>query len=137
MGAARAVADAELMRRRDSARGTALDREDLYLFMESYQNNIELTTTMLARQDVLNANIEKAIAELVNICGNQARILEALQKHGDDCGANYHDAMAVLEAARLDEVKAHSGHNNRIYVALVGMGVIIISLIGVLAKVVL
>lgn len=130
---ARALSD--LADRRQSARAAPLDREDLYLLMESYKNTVELNTTLLDRQETLNNNIEKVIAELVNICGNQNEIMKYLDNNKDDCKTGHADIVSEMQAARVSEVKEHSAHNNRIYIAFVGMGVIIISLIGLLAKV--
>jgi hypothetical protein len=107
---------AELIRRQEAARAARLDREDLYLLMESYQNTITLNTTLLERQDILNANIERVIKELVTVCASQA------------------DIIAAVRAARTDEIKEHAGHNNRVYVALVGMVGIILTLIGLLVS---
>jgi hypothetical protein len=134
MAAARKMPDVELIERRKDARGAALDREDLYLLMESYDNTVTLNTKLLERQDTLNANIERTIAELTGICENQARILDEMRQILPGAKAEAGAIMAELAAMRLAEVKAHSGHNNRIYVALVGMVAIVASLIGLLFK---
>lgn len=137
---------AEIVQRQEAARAASLDREDLYLLMESYQNTIALNTTLLERQEILNANIERVIKELIAICGNQAKTLEELRgfktaAHDDSekAKAAAHDdnekILAALDAGRLAEVKEHSAHNNRIYIALAGMISIILALIGLLVKV--
>ena len=132
MGARNQLADAELIERRKIARGAALDREDLYLLMESYDNTVTLNTKLLERQDTLNANVERTIAELVGICENQNKIMEEINKILPGAKKGADEILTELSALRLSEVKAHSGHNNRLYVALVGMLTIIATLIGLL-----
>jgi hypothetical protein len=133
--AVRNLPDAELIERRKNARRAALDREDIFLLMESYDNTVTLNTKVLERQDVLNANIERLIKELMRVCENQAKILEEIQQIEPGTKKSFATILAELSAMRLAEVKAHSGHNNRIYVALVGMVAIVASLIGLLFKV--
>lgn len=125
---------AEMIHRREMARAAALDREDLFLLMESYQNTISLNTTLLERQDTLNLNIERTLKELVGICQGQARIIEEVRALNAANQASAKEVIEEVAAGRLGEVKEHSAHNNRIYVALVGMVVIIASLIGALLK---
>jgi predicted nuclease with TOPRIM domain len=134
MPTAQKISDAELMGRRLAARGAALDREDLFLLMESYENTISLNTTLLERQETLNANIERTIEELVGVCKNQARILDEVRQLTGAYQAGTDKIMGAMGAGRLAEVKEHSGHANRIYVALVGMLAIIATLIGVFLK---
>lgn len=132
--AVRKITEAEMIGRRETARSAALDREDLFLLMESYQNTISLNTTLLERQDTLNANIERTIQELLGICENQAKILEEIRRIGPITQKRADAILAELVAARVAEVKEHSGHNNRIYVALVGMVGIVVTLIGLLFR---
>lgn len=137
MNAARVVKEqtAELMQRQELARTAAIARDDLYLLMEVYNNMVESNTTILDRQEVLHVNSEKTLAELVNMCGNQARLLEEIRNTHKAAMTAHQLTVSTLKDLDHDILKAHHQLNLRIYVALVGMGVIILTLLGMLAKV--
>jgi hypothetical protein len=111
-----------------------IDRDDLFLLMESYKNTIELNTTLLERQEVLNQNIDRAMTEIAGLCAAQTAIMEEVKKIPAAITAHQTALVATIEGHRKNEIKEHSTHTNRIYVAMIGMGVIIISLVGLVAK---
>jgi hypothetical protein len=131
-----------------------IDRDDLFLLMESYKNTIELNTTLLERQEILSQLQAKLIESITEVCGNQSRILQEIKaipetlssaaghlagelKRSNDAQI---DQLRVLRdqlsQARNAEVKEHAGFNNRLYVALSGMVCIVLALIGLLIKII-
>jgi hypothetical protein len=134
-----------LQRRQDDA-GQGLGRDDLYLLLESYRNSIELNTTLLERQELINEGQGRILAQVVAICETQAKVLERLNGLPADlhtaidalCGATAARCEGLGEQLRehaAETFKEHQGHRLRIYGAYVGMGTIILGLIGLLAKV--
>jgi DNA topoisomerase IB len=131
-----------------------IDRDDLFLLMESYKNTIELNTTLLERQEIVNGLQVKLMESLTEVCGNQAKILDEIKAIPEALASaataltqelkNLNDLHAAELRAVLDqinksrnaEIKEHAGFNNRIYVAMSGMIVIIIALIGLAVKLV-
>jgi 23S rRNA A2030 N6-methylase RlmJ len=131
-----------------------IDRDDLFLLMESYKNTIELNTTLLERQEILSQLQAKLIESISEVCGNQSKILQEIKSipealssaanHLADELKRMNDAHSKeiqtlrdqLAQQRNAEVKEHAGFNNRLYVALSGMVGIVLALIGLLIKIV-
>lgn len=132
--------------RRQNDRDMGLDRDDLVLLLESYKNTIELSTSVLERQEILNASIERILGELVKICGNQATIAAEVGKlpgefrdlidalcagTADRC----EDVKQTIETHRKEEVKEHGAHTLRLYGAFGVLGALVIALVGLIAKI--
>ncbi len=131
--------------RREDDREGGFDRDDIFLLLESYRNTIELNTTLLERQDVLNQSIEPIKAELANICSNQAQfsarlteILKEFENSANDrierTGDQYDTIRQMIDQNRAAETTEHSNHTMRLHAAIAAMGSIIIGLIGLVAK---
>lgn len=131
-------------RQDDAAQG--LGRDDLYLLLESYRNSIELNTTLLERQELINTGQQEILAQVVAICETQAQMLERLKGLPADLHAAIDELCQAtatkserlgdqLQAHALETYRDHQGHRLRMYGAFVGMVAIILGLIGLLAKV--
>jgi hypothetical protein len=132
--------------RRETDREMGLDRDDLFLLLESYKNTIELNTTLLERQEALNTSIERILGELVKICGDQAAIAADIGKlpgeirdliealcagTADRC----EDLKTAIDDHRKEEAREHSAHALRIYGAFGILGTLTIALVGLLVKI--
>lgn len=102
--------------RREADRDPGLDREDLFLLMESYRNTIELNTTLLERQDALTQILERIANEVETVKINQA------------------DIKKTVDGNRKDETAEHSRHTIRLYAAFAALTTIILALIGIILK---
>jgi uncharacterized membrane protein len=100
--------------RRDTDVG--LDRDDLYLLMESYRNTIELNTTLIERQETLNTGIERILTDIAKICGDQFSLREA------------------LSANRIEETKEHARGIVHLYGIIGLLLTIIIGLLAIIVK---
>jgi hypothetical protein len=132
--------------RRETDRDMGLDRDDLFLLLESYKNTIALNTTLLERQEALNASIERILDELVKICGSQVTIAADIGK----LPAEIRDLIDVLcsgtadhcetlkrsiDDHRKEEAREHGAHTLRIYGAFGILGTLTIALVGLLVKI--
>jgi hypothetical protein len=132
--------------RRETDRDIGLDRDDLFLLLESYRNTIELNTTLLERQEVLNRGLEKILAEIIKICGNQADIAADIAKLPGDIRASIETLCSstvkkceevgkTIDNHRAAEVKEHAGLTLRIYAAFSVLGALAVALVGLLIKI--
>lgn len=132
--------------RREIDKDMGLDRDDLFLLLESYRNTIELSTSVLERQEVLNASIERILGELVKICGNQVAITTEVGKLPGEfrdlidalcsgTAARCEDLQKTINGNRKDEAKEHGSHTLRIYGAFGILGTLAIALVGLLVKI--
>lgn len=132
--------------RRETDRDFGLDRDDLFLLLESYKNTIELNTTLLERQEALNASIERILGELVKICGNQVTIAadigklpgemrELIDALCNGTSSRFEDLRDTIEDHRKEEIREHGSHNLRIYGAFGILGTLTIALIGLIVKI--
>lgn len=138
MNAAQALKkqNAETVQRQEAARTAVIARDDLYLLMEVYNNMVESNTTILDRQDALHTNLERVMAEMVNMCSNQGRLLEEMQAGHKAAMDGHQQIKGTIIDLNTEILKGHHQLNVRIYASMVGMGVIVAALIGVLAKVI-
>lgn len=132
-------------RRRKTRREIDLDRDDLFFLLESYKNMIELNTTLLERQEVLNKGIENILTEAAKICANQNAIAANIAKIPDQiqvlidtlCAATverYEEIKNELKSNRKEENDEHHSHTLRIYAVYGILASIVITLIGLIAK---
>jgi len=121
-----------------------LSKDDLFILMESYKNNIQLNTTLLEQQKQLLLlhdtttnkqkelcnNIDKLIEKLTQcsktISDNQIKLHEEQSKLDDSIGS----VSTQLSLKTADLSKEHASLANKMYISLVGMIGIVISVIG-------
>jgi hypothetical protein len=137
----------------------SLSRDDLMLLMESYRNTIEMHTTILEQQKQVIEFQHTIINKQDSILGKQIKVCDKLTTLTKNLG-DYVNNIAKsnenttntyllikkevedevekvgtkIEKTRLDNVIQHSAITNKIYVGMVGSALIIIALIGLIAK---
>jgi hypothetical protein len=132
--------------RRENDADPGLDRDDLFLLLESYRNTIELNTTLLERQESLNAGLERILTELVSLCGSTAGIAADIGKIPgsvrDICDAlctattgRVDTIEKTIHANRREEVDEHNRHTLRIYAAFGVLAAIVLALVGLMVKI--
>lgn len=114
--------------RRGTDKDPGLDRDDIFLLLESYRNTIELNTTLLERQEVLNARIEKVLAEVVKLCASQSAIAAEIGKLPGQI-------QLLIETMRNAEITEHHGLKLQMYAAFSLLGGLILALLGLLVKI--
>lgn len=137
----------------------SLSREDLTLLMESYRNTIELHTTLLEQQKQVLEFQHTIIEKQDSIIGKQGKVCDQLSiiaTNLGDCAGNIAESnksiterfltikkdveddvekvASKIEITRLENVTQHSDITNKIYVSMVGSGLIILTLIGLIFK---
>jgi hypothetical protein len=130
-----------------------IDRDDLFLLMESYKNTIELNTTLLERQEIVNDMQVKLMESIKEICKNQSMILSEIKavpdafltvaekiageikKLNDNHTKDLRDIKDNVATGRNADFKEHAGLNMRIYVALSGMAAIVAALVGLIVTI--
>lgn len=133
-------------RRRKFRRENDLDRDELFFLLESYRNMIELNTTLLERQEVLNKGIERILTEAAKICANQSAIAADIGKL-PEATRKLIAALGAASESKLQEVKEeiqgnrkaendeHHAHTLRMYGAYGVLITVILALIGLIVKV--
>lgn len=123
-----------------------LDRDDLFLLLESYKNTIELSTSVLERQEALNASIERILGELVKICGNQvtitadigklpAEIRDLIDNLCTGTAVKCDDLKQTINIHRKEAAREHTSQTLRIYGAFGVLATLTIALVGLLVKI--
>jgi len=137
-----------------------LGLSDLRLLMDNYQNIVQMNAILLEQQkqvtdlqkDILKKqdDISKAqfqvcnsmdivATKLDNCAENFLKInehsLQTYAKINDTLIHNFDKVEDKIEVIHIDNTKDHSGITNKIYVALVGSGIVIASLITLLLTV--
>ena len=117
-----------------------LSKNDLFILMESYKNNIQLNTTLLEQQKQLIIMNTSAIDKQKEFCETLDRFIQNITSCSEKMNENYTKLTKLIEDKSntitsqitngcADSKVEHSGIRLRIYMAMIGMGGIIISLI--------
>lgn len=129
-----------------------LDRDDLFLLMESYRNMIQMNATLAAQQKQIMElqnkiidNQEKIVA--ANICSDNKlsemksdiedyrdvltiKINENISSASSKSEKNFDETKKDLTGLKIDSGKHYSKLSMKIYIAMVGSITIIASIIG-------
>ena len=131
-----------------------LNKEDLFLLMESYRNMITMHSTlveqqkqiinlqnnMIKKQDEISLKQTKSCDQLSRITEKLGDCAENLSKTNDNVqtsctaldksiGASLDGVKDRISETKLEATKQHSGINLRIYVAMGAMATIIITIL--------
>lgn len=111
---------------------SGLDREDLFLLMKSYENNIQQNTIVveqlkhiLETQKILCTQINEMIDKLGGYTNKLTQFESTACKEISNLKVD-------MSKNRTDSAKEHSGLNLKLYVAWGGTALVIISLISLL-----
>ena len=113
-----------------------LSKNDLYILMESYKNNIQLNTTLLEQQKQLLIMTNESIDKQKDLCLTLDKFIENLTNCSKRMDDNHNAIMnrlsnvntQVTTTSATNSVE-HSKITNRIYVAFGGMVLIILAVI--------
>jgi len=111
-----------------------LSKDDLSLLMDSYKKQIELNTQVLTQQQNLIAKMDMMIEVHRETCNNMNKIVDKIDVQERNCSNNAIKITEKMGHERKESLKEHNAIINRIYIAFVGMGVIIINLIALYLK---
>jgi len=119
-----------------------LSKEDVFLMMKSYENNVKYNTQLYDRQEVLVKEQEKVIDNLKNITTEQQKVnsqleilVKALTEHNALCNSSVVDISKSIVDSRINNVKEHSKLRYHLIGISSGLVVVIIALIAALEKV--
>lgn len=120
--------------------GDQLSKNDLYILMESYKNNIQLNTTLLEQQKQLMIMNTAAIEKQKELCSTLDKFIENLTNCSKKLEDNHVKIVELIDNKSADiQTKIithdatnsveHSKISNKLYVALGGMVLIILAVI--------
>jgi hypothetical protein len=138
--------DRRYLIRRDNDHAPGINRDDLSLLMESYRNTIELTTTLLQRQDKLNIALEEVARQLTVLASSQTDVnagIGRLPGVFDEMinvlcvgvAGRIEVLSKTIDGNRKEETAEHNAHTLRLYVAYGVLCTIILALIGLGIKI--
>jgi len=106
---------------------------DLYIFMESYKNNIQLNTTLLEQQKQLMVMNDQAIDKQKELCITLESFITNITTCSQKILDNNTEILKKIEE-KTTEIKNQASLDsekiqNKLYIALIGMVGIVISVI--------
>lgn len=104
---------------------TVFLKEDVYMLLDTYKNQIESNKTLMEQQG-------KLLDQHNMLLSKQAEIVVSLNEVLTKLGTCHDGLKDKLTEYRTESLKEHNGIRHRIYVAYAGMTTIILSLIGLL-----
>ena len=125
-----------------------LSKNDLFILMESYKNNIQLNTTLLEQQKQLIVMINQSVDKQKELCENLDEFIKNLTNCSERMNNNHLQIITKIGEAssrmssEVSEVSKkitiasattsveNSKITNKIYVSLVGMVTVVVSIIG-------
>jgi len=111
-----------------------LNKEDLTLLMDAYRKQVELNTQVLTQQQNLISRMDSMLDIHRETCHNIDKVAEKIDRQEKENIENTTKILERVSFERKESLKEHESIKNRIYIALVGMGVIIINLIAIYIK---
>jgi CHASE3 domain sensor protein len=111
-----------------------LSKNDLYILMESYKNNIQLNTTLLEQQKQLMVMNDTSIQKQKELCNTLDDFIKNISTCSQEILKNNVEIIKKIEES-TSEIKNQSALeseriHNKLYIALIGMIGIVISVIG-------
>lgn len=122
-----------------SGERNSLSRDDLFLMLKSYENNIQQNTLVLEQQKQILDKQDNILKKQSDLCGAMSDIIKELGNYSDKIVSmkdgvsdKVSDITVQMAKDRSAEIKEHSGLNLKLYVAWGGTALVIISLISLL-----
>lgn len=138
----------------DELKNKSLSRDDLMLLMDSYRNTIQMHTTLVEQQKVVIGLQHELLTKQDSILNKQdvlCRSMESISKNLEGCAERFREATTLVtskcdelnsqisgkvegvetkvDRSTLDSVKEHGSLKLRLYIAMGGMILIILSLV--------
>jgi len=118
-----------------------LSKEDVFLMMKSYENNVKYNTQLYDRQEVLVQEQVKVIDNLKDITLEQQKVntqletlIDTLKEHNSLCNTGVTDINKSIVSSRINNVKEHSKLRYHLVAISGGLLVVIIALITAFEK---
>lgn len=119
-----------------------LSKEDVFLMMKSYENNVKYNTQLYDRQEVLVKEQGKVVDNLKDITLEQQKVnnhletlIKTLTDHNNLCNTGVSDISKSIVESRISNVKEHGRLKYHLIGISGGLLVVIIALITALEKV--
>lgn len=120
-----------------------LNKDDLFLLMESYRNMIQMHSTLveqqkqiidlqhdvIKKQDSISLKQAQTCGQLENVASKIEGTTSNLTKINDSLSSGLTEVRSNLDNSQLELTKQHSGINTRLYIAMGTMATIVIGLI--------
>jgi len=138
----------------DELKNKSLSRDDLMLLMDSYRNTIQMHTTLVEQQKVVIGLQHDLLTKQDSILNKQddvCRTMENISKNLEGCANRFQEATTLVSSkcdelntaisgkvegveskvdkSMFDSIKEHGSLKLRLYIAMGGMILIILSLI--------
>ena len=138
----------------EELKNKSLSRDDLMLLMDSYRNTIQMHTTLVEQQKVVIGLQHELLTKQDSILNKQNEIcntMEHVSKNLEGCTSRFQEATTLVtnkcdelnnsisgkvegveskvDKSTIDSIKEHGSLKLRLYVAMGGMILIILSLV--------
>lgn len=118
--------------------GDQINKDDLFLMMESYKNMIESNLQLMEKQDVTTKKIDSMCQSLTNIAGIIKEGFASVDKHHDNCAntqlTRNESLVKLVQDGHTATSKVHSGQNLKIFGLISLLCTIILGLVGLVYK---
>ena len=118
-----------------------LSKEDVFLMMKSYENNVKYNTQLYNRQEILVKEQAVAIDNIKNITVEQQKVnaqlktlIKTLEDHNSLCASNAVDISKSITSSYISNVQEHSKLRYHLIGISGGLFVVIIALISAFEK---
>lgn len=118
-----------------------LSKEDVFLMMKSYENNVKYNTQLYDRQEVLVKEQAKVIDNLKDITLEQQKVnvqletlVKTLTEHNTLCNTGVTNINKSITDGHINNVKEHSKLRYHLVAISGGLVVVIVALISALGK---
>ena len=116
----------------ESKNTVPLNKEDLYLLLESYENQINSNRTLMEQQSKLLEQHNQILDKQKEICENVSTVIENMSTHATNISKEKQELDKVILNNKNKCTNDHSSIVSKIHLLYVGIGAIVITLLGLL-----
>jgi len=103
-----------------------LSRDDLFLLMEAYRNNIELSTTLLQQQNQITEQLKKTTMQQEKICTSIDKVANKLDTCTDELHKAHQEMVVEKTRCQAQSSKEHGSIIHRVNLVYVGIGALLV-----------
>lgn len=109
-----------------------LDRDDIFLLLEAYKNQVETNQTLMEQQSRLLEQHNQILDKQQTVCNNVNDVIVKITSLAEHDAAKHSKLVEDFNTGKLMCVRDHGMIKSRVSVLYVGITAIIIPLIGLL-----
>ncbi len=109
--------------------GSSFSRDDLFLLLEAYRNQVETNQTLMEQQSRLIEQHIQILGRQAEVCNDVSEVINKIGRLSEREAEKHADLQDKINTSQLGCVKDHSSIKTKMTILYIGIGAIVIALI--------